>query len=265
MDSTEVFCPNDTCSGFAFPSFPYGVIGAVSGYLLGTAVVCGGAQTSYRNCRDQNTAKYCSRNAECVKSAGGSLWCTGPKTSTCYIFDRYASRAWVASPLGLRTARAYAASVVMPDGRLWVLGGADQSTILASTEFVEVIDNAIQSVMFGPSMPEPLISHCAALVSSSKVVVLGGFSSLLNDYTPTVRVYDFSINQWITTPSMTAGSRIDASCLNVEINGVRQALLAGGWSNLALMDSAVWCEFHQHFACSFHARSFQKCNKTLIT
>jgi hypothetical protein len=34
----------------------------------------------------------------------------------------------------LRTARAYAASVVMPDGTFWILGGVSKSSVLKSTE-----------------------------------------------------------------------------------------------------------------------------------
>jgi len=34
--------------------------------------------------------------------------------------------------------RAYAASVVLPDGRLWILGGAGPTAILDTTEFIEV-------------------------------------------------------------------------------------------------------------------------------
>ncbi len=34
--------------------------------------------------------------------------------------------------------RAYAASVVLPDGRMWILGGAGTSAVLDTTEFVWV-------------------------------------------------------------------------------------------------------------------------------
>jgi hypothetical protein len=81
------------------------------------AAVCGGARTTYDSCIRSNTAQYCQRNAQCVTSAGGSLWCTGPKTGACYTYDRYLKKSWVWSAKGLKTARAYAASVVLPDGR----------------------------------------------------------------------------------------------------------------------------------------------------
>ena len=34
--------------------------------------------------------------------------------------------------------RAYAATVVLPDGRLWILGGAGPSAILDTSEFIKV-------------------------------------------------------------------------------------------------------------------------------
>ena len=216
------------------------VVGSVSGFLLGTAVVCGGARTTYEGCKEKSDAQYCSRNAECVKTAGGSLWCTGPKTNACYIYDRYMKRDWTLSPKSLASARANAASVSLPSGKMWILGGADETSILKTTEFVEISDNAIARIFPGPDMQEPLLGHCAALVTSSQAVVLGGFSALLNDYTPHVRVFDFNTQTWDKKSWMSAGPRIDSSCLNVEINGLRQALLAGGWNNAILSDTSVF-------------------------
>ena len=149
--------------------------------------------------------------------------------------------------MGLGTARAYAASVVLPDGRLWVLGGADQSTILKSTEFILMAENTIKMVRPGPNMPEPLMSHCAAWVSATQVVVLGGFSSVLSDYTPSAAVYDFSTQEWIQKFWMSPGARIDGSCLNVFMSGQRRVLLAGGWNNDALADTAIFSGIDYHW------------------
>lgn len=41
-----------------------------------------------------------------------------------------------------------------------------------------------------------------------------------------------------------SGSRM-SSCLNVEINGLPQSLLAGGWNATALADTAVYTEDNQ--------------------
>ena len=249
LDNVEVFCPNDTCNGLPFQKFPYGVIGSVSAFILGHAVVCGGARTVYDGCIAVNQAQYCSGNAQCITSTGGSLWCTGPKTNACYTYDRVLKKNWILSETGLLTARAYAASVVMPDGRFWVLGGAGESEALQTTEFVTISETGISSVTQGPLMPEPLMSHSAAWVTPTQVLVVGGFSTLISDYTPQAAVYDFTLEQWIKRSWMNPGPRIDASCLNVGIGGQRRVLLAGGWLHRALTDTALFAKdsFHWTF------------------
>jgi hypothetical protein len=80
---------------------------------------------------------------------------------------------------------------LVPDGRIWVLGGAGTDSVLQTTEIIQAFDNSIVSIRPGPKMVEPLMGHCAAVLSASQVMVLGGFSTVINDYLPTARVYDF--------------------------------------------------------------------------
>jgi len=192
-------------------------------------------------------ANYCDRNAECIQTLGGALWCTGPKVNTCYTYDRYFTKKWVLAAKTLKTARAYAASVALPDGRLWILGGAGTSSILKSKEFIQVSETGIESIYPGPDMLEPLLGHCATLVTLNQVLVMGGFSSLLNDYTPYAQVYDFQAQSWDRKSWMSAGPRIDSSCLNVNIFGDRQVLMAGGWDNNPKSDSAVFSKVDQRW------------------
>jgi len=70
FNDVEVFCPNDDCSDYSFPAFPYGVIGAVSGYNVGVTFVCGGARTTYTDCAVKTGGNFCQRNAECIQTAG---------------------------------------------------------------------------------------------------------------------------------------------------------------------------------------------------
>ena len=243
-----MFCPNDTCSQAPFISFPYGIIGPVSGFNLGTTFVCGGARTIYAGCAAKSYGTHCDRNAECIQTLGGTLWCTGPKLDACYTYDRYITKKWVLAAQTLRTARVYAASVALPDGRLWILGGAGSSSMLKSTEFIQVSETGIEKIYPGPDMIEPLLGHCAALVTLNQVVVIGGFSSVLNDYTPNVQVYDFLAQSWDRKSSMSAGPRIDSSCLNVNILGDRQVLMAGGWDNSPKSDTAIFSKVDQRWS-----------------
>ena len=82
--------------------------------------------------------------------------------------------------------------VCKKDGRIWVLGGAGTDSVLRTTEIIQAFDNSIVSIIPGPNMVEPLMGHCAAVLSTSQVIVLGGFSTVINDYSPTARVYDFA-------------------------------------------------------------------------
>jgi hypothetical protein len=85
-----VFCPGKKCNGATFAAYPFNVVGPVAGFVGGTALVCGGARSTYAGCEFRKPgANFCDRNADCVTTAGGSLWCTGPKIADCFHFDRY--------------------------------------------------------------------------------------------------------------------------------------------------------------------------------
>ena len=236
----EVFCPDDACSNAQFASLPFGLIGSVSAFSNGVTFICGGAQTVYAGCTAKVTGNFCSRNAECITTAGGALWCTGPKQASCFVYDRYLTRNWVKSPVSLITSRANAASVVLPDGRVWVLGGAGSTDVLQTTEYISVSDSGISKILPGPNLQEPLMGHCAAVVSASQIMVIGGYSTIINDYSPTAHIFDLKTEQWSTDALMTTGGRMDSSCLNVNIEGRRKVLMVGGWNNLALTDTAVY-------------------------
>ena len=68
--------------------YPHKVKGTVSGFLMGSAIVCGGGEMIYVDCTKHNEgSKQCDRNYECVETTGGTQWCTGPKTDLCYAYD----------------------------------------------------------------------------------------------------------------------------------------------------------------------------------
>lgn len=82
-------------------------------------------------------SNFCDRDIECVTTTGGARWCTGPKTGNCYSYDPYLTKDW-SYVLSLRTPRAYAASAVLPNGELWISGGAGKSAILNTIEIIYV-------------------------------------------------------------------------------------------------------------------------------
>jgi hypothetical protein len=47
-------------------------------------------RSTYTDCQFRRPgANYCDRNADCIKTAGDSLWCTGPKINECFYYERY--------------------------------------------------------------------------------------------------------------------------------------------------------------------------------
>ena len=109
-------------------------------FILGQNIVCGGAIKTYVECTKHSEGSFkCDRNVECVQTTGGSEWCTGPKTKNCYSYD-FIDKSWnkVAE---LKTARAYAGSVTMPDGTIWIMGGIGRKSVLKSTEILQFKNN----------------------------------------------------------------------------------------------------------------------------
>ena len=68
--------------------YPYRVTGASTGYVDGQILVCGGATVDYMECHEGYEQNYyCDRNVECVKTTGGTQWCSGPKVNKCFTLD----------------------------------------------------------------------------------------------------------------------------------------------------------------------------------
>ena len=66
--------------------------------------------------------------------------------------------------LQLNSGRAYAASVVLPSGTFWMLGGAGYNSILDSTEYVTYnVSTKKWKTRPGPKLPFPMMGHCAVL------------------------------------------------------------------------------------------------------
>ena len=94
--------------------------------------------------------------------------------------------------LQLKTERAFAASVVLPDGTLWILGGAGRHSVLDTTEYVMYDYNRRSwKVKAGPKLPVALMGHCAALIGIDEVLVNGGYGIFHND------TDDYSANTYV--------------------------------------------------------------------
>lgn len=88
-------------------------------------------------------------------------------TSSVQLYDPSRDAWYELAPL--RTPRARHAAVVMPDGRVVVMGGVYASPLTS----VEVYDPASNEWFTAPSLPAPMFDHAAA-VCDGRVVVTGG-------------------------------------------------------------------------------------------
>lgn len=113
--------------------------------------------------------KVCSKNVECVTTPGDTKWCSGPKTADCYSFNIVTDK-WDKSGQ-MSEARAYASHVVMPDGRVWVMGGLGSGQPLSSTEIMKHNAETGQwKSEAGPDLPTTLFGHCTTYLPDGKVL-----------------------------------------------------------------------------------------------
>lgn len=100
----------------------------------------------------------------------------------------------------LGTARAYASSILLPNGTLWILGGLGKTKMLKSTELVWMEESGSFMTKPGPDMTQEVFGHCAFLhPSGSKVVNTGGFDGT-NRYMKYTEEFHLTENSWETRP-----------------------------------------------------------------
>ena len=63
------------------------------------------------------------------------MWFYGPRVKACYYYDHKLTKIWLKAT-DLAEGRAFASSVVLPDGRMWIVGGLGSTEVLDSTEIV---------------------------------------------------------------------------------------------------------------------------------
>ncbi len=68
---------------------------------------------------------------------------------------------WLLCNDKLKTARAFSASVVAPDGTFWLFGGSGRKEMLLTTEKMSFRDKDQWKVRQGPNLPQALSGSCA--------------------------------------------------------------------------------------------------------
>ena len=124
--------------------------------------------------------------------------------------------------------RAFAASVVLPDGRLWVTGGLGDDAILRTTEILEETTNGNWKVSRGPDLPKPLFGHCLEILRNGNVILVGGFDGKdQEDVTEEFEWTDKDSGKWSTKEwSALNTKRYDHVCYSRQ--GTVEVI--GGWN-----------------------------------
>ena len=120
---------------------------------------------------------------------------------------------------------------MLPDGRLWILGGLGSKSVLKSTEIITPPSLEPMNrwkVTKGPDLPMPLFGHCTLKLSNGKIMLSGGFDG--KDQVDISKEFewkgDLNSGKWTSKPwSSMKTRRYDHSCFSSE----KLMYAAGGW------------------------------------
>ncbi|TRY62022.1 hypothetical protein TCAL_17176 [Tigriopus californicus] len=204
-DVVEVFnlkSPARVCSHL--PSVPYNTSGSTGGFL-DRVVYCGGFET---------------------KNVG-----TNGDTDKCYELES-SNGTWT-NRYNMSTPRQDAASVVLPNGTLWITGGflGGQGYLHTS----EVYDPNY-GIKEGPLLPGRMSGHCLVQVDDESTFIIGGSKSTGDPR----KVYEFYFNHYsyVEVAPMRYG-RSEHACglINDPTTGEKYILVAGGAMNGGAMET----------------------------
>ena len=161
---------------------------AVGAYLNDQPIICGGHDGDYRNAYD-----------------------------TCLTFDN--SR-W-SQTHKLTTRRTWAASVLLNETTLWILGGVGD---LDSTELINANE---ENGIPGKELPLAMRGMCAVKYSSEKIFVIGGYSN--GNWLDSAWIFNPKNNfNYITGPSL-KNSRGFHGCALMKNGQNYKIVVGGGW------------------------------------
>ena len=121
--------------------------------------------------------------------------------------------------------RSNAASVVLNDTTLWLLGGVNYRGKLSTTEFIK-LDNTATSVV-GPALPHVLQGGCAVKYNNTHIYLIGGYTS---DYEDRVLIYNTILDSWTRAPRLNI-ARDDHGCAVLHHEGESWIIVIGGYKN----------------------------------
>ena len=167
---------------------------AMGGLINETPILCGGEDSNgdrYDSCLLFGKTKTTS-----IKMKGPYIHSTGKRTE--------------------------AASVVLNDTTLWLLGGLNYRGRLSTTEFIKLDGSVV-----GPALPHVLSGSCAIKYNNTHIYLIGGYTS---DYENRVLIYNTIHDSWTKGPRLNI-ARIDHGCGVLHHEGESWIIVIGGYSN----------------------------------
>lgn len=145
-----------------------------------------------------------------------------------YSTSSYANNTWTL--LGdLNTSRNYHSSTTLPNGKVLVTGGTNNSITLNSTELLD-LNTSTWSLQ--ASMNENRKNHVAILLDDSRVLIAGGEND--TSELSSVEIYDPLTTTWTTAANMSS-ARVNALITKLQDGRI---LVSSGHTNNALLNNA---------------------------
>ncbi len=128
------------------------------------------------------------------------------------------------SPTTLASPIFQQSATTLPDGRIFVAGGHNGATELATTWLIAANGSAVTP---GPGLPTPRARHSATLLADGRVLLTGGLTAGSVVALASTVLCDLSANICTAGPSLSAGRLLHAAVLLTD----GRVLLAGGVPN----------------------------------
>jgi hypothetical protein len=136
-------------------------------------------------------------------------------------------------------------AVVSTSDSTFVFGGANNFSLDGSTVIEVLHHNSSDWSYYEPVLPVETWQHCAVMINSTTVMLLGGMESHTDTVSSTY-LHTFGTDEWTKGPSMIK-ARAGHSCGNIEDFGQSYIVVVGGNSNVNMktteildIDTMVW-------------------------
>ena len=125
------------------------------------------------------------------------------------------------------------AAAVMHNGKLHVFGGHSGSSVLQTTEII----NVDGEVSYGPDLPTAVEEHAMTAINDT-VSLLSGGTTYASTHSGKTWYYNHDTEAFTSGPDLLEGRRRHGSAINVDkVTKVKIVVITGGWDEEGHLDS----------------------------